>query len=152
MDKKIIEAAEKCERYRLYGYHCSESAIRAIAETLHIEVSESLLKASCGFRGGGGGYGGRCGILETGIMLISLIYGRIDSNESSENYSFLIRTLHERFLSKLGSCDCRDLQPYSKMNTPDGSCSIIYKKGTMIVTKLLLEADKLLAIHVGEDK
>jgi hypothetical protein len=30
MDKKIAEAGEKCEQYRLLGYHCSESAIRAI--------------------------------------------------------------------------------------------------------------------------
>lgn len=145
LDKKIAEAGEKCEQYRLLGYHCSESAIRAITETLHIDVPEELLKASCGFRGGGGGYGGRCGIIEIGIMLISLIYGRTVPKESMESYSYLIRVLHERFLDRLGSCDCRELQPYSKMNTPDGSCSIVYRKGAMIVTKLLLEADRLLS-------
>ena len=152
MDNKIIEAAERCEHYRLLGYHCSESAIRAISESLYIEIPEMLLKASCGFRGGGGGYGGRCGILEIGIILISLIYGRIDPEGDWERYSYLVRELHGRFLSELGSCNCKDLQPFSKMNTPDGSCSIIYEKGTKIVTKLLLEADKLLAAHKDTDK
>lgn len=144
MENKIIEAADRCEHYRLCGYHCSESSIRAISETLSMDIPEVLLKSSCGFRGGGGGSGGRCGIVEIGILLISFIYGRTSPEESIDGYSYLVRTLIDRFVKELGSDKCNVLQPLSMTNTPDNSCSIVYRKGTMIVSKLLLEADELL--------
>lgn len=138
----LDRAAERVEAYRLQGYHCSESSIRAVADVLHIPLDDDILRISSGFRGGGGGYMERCGILESGIILISYLYGRLGAEERVYPYSYLIRTLHEMFLQELGSYTCRVLLPFSMRNTPDHSCAYTYHKGVRILTRLLAEADE----------
>lgn len=138
------KAAERCEYYRQQGFHCSESSIRAVSETLGIELPEDILKVSSGFRGGGGGYMERCGITEAGIILISYLYGRTNPEADVADYSYLIRVLHERFIREMGSYICRQLLPFSQKNTPDKSCALTYEKGAKILTRLLLEADQLI--------
>lgn len=152
MDAVAEAAALKSEYYRSLGYHCSESSIRAVCETLGIEISDEVLRISSGFRGGGGGSMERCGILETGIMLISRRYGRTDPADDVFGYSYLIRLLHERFLRELGSLTCRVLLPFSITHTPDNSCSITYVKGTKVIVRLLLEADRLLKEVLDSEK
>jgi C_GCAxxG_C_C family probable redox protein len=144
--EEILKAAvEKCEGYRLNGYHCSESVIRACSEVLNITLTEEILRISSGFRGGGGGYGDRCGVTEAGIMLISYLYGRTDPEGDVSGYSYLIRILHERFNKEMGSYYCRVLRPFAYyLSGSDQNCSHVYKKGAEIVTKLLLEADQLI--------
>jgi len=145
VDELLSEVADKCDSYRQVGYHCSESTLRACADVLKLDIPEVLHKVSSGFRGGGGGYGERCGVVEAGIMLISLLYGRVEPTESDSGYSFLVRTLHDRFLAELGSYTCRVLKPFAQHISPDKSCSYVYKKGSMVVAKLLLESERLLA-------
>ena len=141
----LEKAAKKCEGYRLKGYHCSESSLRACAEALNIDVPEELLRVSSGFRGGGGGYGDRGGVVESGIMLISLRYGRTDPGVDVSDYSYLIRLLHKRFNDELGSYYCRMLKPFAfYLSGSAQNCSHVYQKGAGIVTKLLLEADRLI--------
>lgn len=145
MEEKLKAAAEKCEEYRLRGYHCSESGIRACSEVLNIKLPEDILRISSGFRGGGGGYGDRCGVVEAGMMLISFRYGRIDPKVDVSDYSYLIRILHERFIRELGSFDCRVLKPFAYYLSGEAqNCSHVYKKGAAMVTKLFLEADQLI--------
>jgi C_GCAxxG_C_C family probable redox protein len=145
MEEKIRTAAEKCEEYRLRGYHCSESSIRACSEVLNIKLPEDILRISSGFRGGGGGCGDRCGVVEAGMVLISYRYGRTDPAVDVSDYSYLIRILHERFIKELGSFDCRVLLPFARyLSGSAQNCSHVYKKGAEIVTKLLLEADQLI--------
>jgi C_GCAxxG_C_C family probable redox protein len=145
MDEILIKVSNRCESYRLKGYHCSESTLRACADILNLDIPEVLYKVSSGFRGGGGGYGERCGVVEAGILLISFLYGRIDPNEDIAKYSQLICILHDRFLAELGSYTCRVLMPFAKHISPDQSCSYVYKKGAMVVARLLLESEGLLA-------
>jgi hypothetical protein len=79
------------------------------------------------------------------MILISYRYGRIDPKVDVSDYSYLIRILHERFLKELGSFDCRVLRPFAYFLSGEArNCSHVYKKGAMIVTKLLLEADELI--------
>ena len=145
VEDKLQAAAEKCETYRLMGYHCSESSIRACSEVLDIKLPEEILRISSAFRGGGGGYGDRCGVVEAGMILIAYRYGRIDPKVDVSDYSYLIRILHERFLKELGSFDCRVLRPFAYYLSGEAkNCSHVYKKGAAIVTKLLLEADELI--------
>ena len=125
------------------GYHCSEGTLRAVAEILGLPLSDDILKASSGFRGGGGGMRERCGCVEAGIILIGLRYGRLQATESSAPYSYLIRKLHERFLSEQGSYTCHDLYPTAKLL--HGNCHYYHKNGTMILGDFMLDANKMLA-------
>ena len=145
MEDLVRTAGEKCEAYRLRGYHCSESVIRACSEVLGLRLPEELLRVSSGFRGGGGGYGDRCGVVEAGIILISYRYGRTDPGVDVSGYSYLIRLLHERFNKELGSYYCRILKPFAYyLSGSAQNCSHVYKNGSQIVMKLLLEADRLI--------
>ena len=145
VDEILNEVADRCDRYRLDGYHCSEATLRVCADMLNLDLPEVLFKVSSGFRGGGGGYGERCGVVESGIILISYLYGRTAPTENITGYSYLVRTLHDRFLAELGSYTCRILKPFAQHISPDRSCSYVYKKGSMVVAKLLMESDSLLA-------
>ena len=145
MEDKLQAAAEKCEAYRLMGYHCSESSIRACSEILDIRLPEEILRISSAFRGGGGGYGDRCGMVEAGMMLTAFRYGRIDPKVDVSDYSYVIRILHDRFLTELGGVHCRILKPFAYYLSGEAqNCSHVYKKGAAIVMKLLLEADQLI--------
>jgi C_GCAxxG_C_C family probable redox protein len=145
MEEIIKAAVEKCEGYRLKGYHCSESVIRACSEVLNIKLPEEILRISSGFRGGGGGYGDRCGVTEAGIMLISYLYGRTAPETDVSGNSYLIRILHDRFNKEMGSYYCRVLRPFAYyLSGSAQNCSHVYKKGAELVTKLLLEAEQLI--------
>lgn len=145
MEEILKEAADKCDAYRLQGFHCSESSLRACAEVLGIRLSEDILRVSSGFRGGGGGYGDRCGVTEAGILLISYRYGRTDPRADVSDYSYLIRLLHERFNQELGSYYCRVLRPFAYYLSGEAqNCSHVYRQGARIVTQLMLEADRLI--------
>ena len=146
MEEMVKAAVDKCEAYRLKRYHCAEASIRACSEVLNIKLSEEILRIASGFRGGGGGYGDRCGVVESGIILISYLYGRKDSTADVSNYSYLIRLLHDRFNQELAGFYCRNLRPFAyRLSGDEQNCGYVYRKGVEIVARLLLEADKLIS-------
>lgn len=71
--ERIDKARELAKSYKLQGYHCSESIIRAVPKALDMEISDDVIKAACGFFRGGGGTCDRCGVIECGLMLISML-------------------------------------------------------------------------------
>jgi len=126
------------------GFHCSESSIRAINEALNLNLPEEIFRISTGFRGGGGGYGDRCGIIGSGIILLGYKYGRLKAEDNCTKISYLVRLLHNSYMEKLGSIYCRVLLPFHQLHSKDDSCAYVYDMGTRIVTELLLEAEELL--------
>ena len=156
MEDRIKEledkAAKLCLEYKDQGFNCAESSLRAVADTLDIPVSEELKRSITGFRGGGGGYMERCGIVEIGIVLSSYLYGRTDPKASVVDCSYLIRQIHERFTKELGSYTCRQLLPFSIAHTETKDCAIVYDKGARILTRLFLEAPELLANMSEEER
>lgn len=143
--EEIIRRAEFLSaQYKRMGFHCSESTIRACSEALDLHLSDDVIRAACGFRGGGGGSGDRCGILEAGTMLISLLYGRSTPFQPVYRYSYLIRSLYKRFELKLGSIYCRDILGKEKENHPVAPCIPTYVKGCRLIMEVILDADEIL--------
>ena len=143
-EAKIRQAVENAKECKMMGYHCSESTIRACSKALGLNLSDDVLRSACGFRGGGGGYMDRCGVVEAGCMLISYIFGRLTPEEPDWRYSYLICLFHDRFMEHFGSIECRDILPVERKNTEIPVCMRIYAEGSEILTKFILEAPELL--------
>lgn len=145
LDELADRAGERANQFRLEGYHCSEAVLRAAALAVGVELSDEMLRVSTGFRGGGGGYGDRCGALNSGAMLISLLYGRVSATQDNTCASELTKALHQRFEEALGATRCSLLNRVYSKQVPDGSCSIVYAAGARLVVKLLGEASQTCA-------
>ena len=145
MDERIIKARKLAEQYKLQKYHCSESIIRAVPEALGFEVSDDVIKAACAFFAGGGGTKGRCGVFESCMMLMSLLYGRMTPAESDNDLRILSEELVKRFTEKFGSLNCADIKPAEiERYGEDFSCMRIYRDGAELVAQLLIDAPELL--------
>ena len=143
--EKVQKAGELAQKYKKEGYHCSESIIRAVPEALGIKISDETIKAACGFFGGGGGTGDRCGVIESTFMLISILYGRMDANVSDQDIRDLAAELNKRFTEHFGSIYCRDIKPKEvEKYGADFGCMRVYEEGAKLVAQLLLDADKIL--------
>ena len=119
--------------------------VRAIPEALGLTVDADVIRSACGFFGGGGGTGGRCGIIEVGIILISLLYGRMHPLQSEQAARTLVSTLIDRFEKEFGSTLCSEIKPAAIQKFgPVIGCEENYIKGASLVTRLLLEADDIL--------
>lgn len=139
--KHIRDAGDRAEQFRQMGFHCSEAVLRGTAAALNLTLDFSLLRASTGFRGGGGGHGDRCGALEAGAMLIGLIFGRTEPEEDNACASQLVLSLHERFERELGSTACRLLRPMAHLHWSDNfSCGPVYRKGAELAAETILTA------------
>ncbi len=152
-EKELLnEIREKASAYKLSGFHCSESVIRTLNDVFGLKMSEDVIRCACGFRGGGGGYRDRCGIIEAGIMAISYLYGRNDVKGETWKYSYLVRVLHHRFRDRFGTIYCRDIYFDQKEKKVPNTCHDPVVDGSEIIGKLLLEADVLLEEAPEEER
>lgn len=135
MSAETGSIAERCEMYRKQGFHCSESVIRACNDGLHLKLSPDVIRCACGFRGGGGGAGGRCGVIEAGIILLSHQYGRDCPEDSCDECSTRVRQFIRQFESTFGSAECCDLNP-AEIDT-FGDCGRVYRRGAELVCQYL---------------
>lgn len=140
----IQEAGEKASSYKLSGYHCSESVIRALNDTFGWKMSKEMLRMASGFRGGGGGIRGRCGIIEAGIMAISYLYGRDDQSGTVWTYSYLTRYWIQRFEEHFGSSGCLDIYTKQKAMQVPNTCHDPVVEGTKIIAEILYDAEEIL--------
>lgn len=142
----ISEAGRLAVEYKHMGYHCSESIVRAVPRALGLPEDPSLVRAACGFFGGGGGTGDRCGIIDVGIMLISALYGRLHPLQDENNIRVLVKCLTDRFTERFSGIYCRDIKPaaVARCGTEMG-CEETYAAGASLLAELLLDADQILS-------
>ena len=144
-NEKIKLAGEEAEKYRLLGYHCSESSIRAVAQLMGLSLSEDILRIASVFRGGGGGFRDRCGLVEAGLMLIGFLFGRTEAAVSEREYSYLAQEWQSRFKMEFVSLYCRDILPVARRaSAPVSNCARTYRVGTEMLMGMMLDAPELI--------
>ena len=144
-DHVISEAGRLAVEYKHMGYHCSESVVRAVPQALGLPEDPSLIRAACGFFGGGGGTGDRCGIIEVGIMLISVLYGRLHPMQDENNIRILVKRLTDEFTATFSSIYCHDIKPVAVERCGvEKGCEETYAAGASLLAKLLIDADQIL--------
>lgn len=144
-EETIKNVKELAKAYKLQGYHCSEAIIRAVPQVLDIKLSDDVIKAACSFFGGGGGTKDRCGIIESCLIMISMLYGRMDASASDQDMRDLSEELMRRFNEKFGTIYCKDIKPKEvEKFGEDFGCQRTYMEGAALVTELLLDAEDIL--------
>ncbi len=145
IEEKIAAAGRRADQYWQEGYHCSEATFRAVSEILAIPVTEELRRVSSVFQGGGGGFGGRCGVVEAGLMLIGLLYGRDNSEDDCGALRYLAQEWQRRFMLQFVSLNCSSIKPYAQAHSEDHSCRRTYVVGAERMAEFLLDAPALAA-------
>jgi C_GCAxxG_C_C family probable redox protein len=104
-------------------YHCGEVVVRTILNELEIKAPASVLRISASMNGGGRA-GAQCGILEAGLFVLSLLYGRHSEKQSREPLQSLAFQLTKKFETEYKNLLCRDIRPEGFSTTqPRGLCT-----------------------------
>ncbi len=101
-------------------FNCCQSVLLAYCEEFGLD-SQVASRLSAGFAGGMGRMAGVCGAVTGAFMVLGLKYGnmRAEDNESKQRTQKLIREFAEKFKSRNGSIDCKDILGYD-ISTPQG--------------------------------
>ena len=134
---------EKAREYLNSGWHCSEGILLAVGEHYLDEINPGVLRSSTAFAGGVGGTNEElCGALAGGLILISALYGRTDSQTSDDRCMDLAAAYRARFLEHFGHIRCADLKEHW-----------IRKKGQETCAELVADAAGVLVdVLEGEEK
>lgn len=94
------------------GYNCSEAIVRAFRDAMQADISDEALKMASGFGGGLGHAGCLCGALTGGIMVLGMLEGRANKEQSREPIYTNAHEFHDLFREKFGATCCRVLNPH----------------------------------------
>ena len=108
---RLIERARQRGREYLSIYHgCAQTTLLAVADTLHMPVSDDVFKVMIGLSSPSGGCGGICGA----IAAIGLRFGRSRDDYRKTPETTLLRQtvkcVRDQFVTKYGGYLCCDIQ------------------------------------------
>lgn len=134
-----------CEQCRRQGFACSESVCRALANIYDLQLSEEVYKVISVFAGGAID-DGRCGIIEAGLLIGSLLHdsGRISENISLENMSI---AMHRVFEEKYDGYECKDIfyslyEQHRKSGLSESEFHCAFHEGIVMIVDLLNQMTK----------
>jgi C_GCAxxG_C_C family probable redox protein len=111
-NKELIEKARRIGKENLAKYGgCAQATLLAVAETLNLEVCDSLFKGMIGLSSLSGGCGSICG----GIAAIGLKYG-VNKEEyermgpEMEKMMGIVKVLRDKFVEEYGGFLCSEVQ------------------------------------------
>jgi C_GCAxxG_C_C family probable redox protein len=117
-----------------------------VGEALFGEVDDVVRRASTPL---GGGYGRSlqelCGILPGAAIVIGLLYGRTDSEESGLPAYAVAARFRERFLETFGYVRCPELRELAGYGTDEKPCPNLVADAAMLLLDVLREAPQIIA-------
>jgi C_GCAxxG_C_C family probable redox protein len=103
-----VDAVNASKEYFNSGFGCAESVLKAIAEAKGIK-SDLIPRIASGFCGGIARTGGMCGAVTGGIMVLNIIYGRDNANQSKDLNYQKVQEFVQAFKSSYGTMNCSEL-------------------------------------------
>jgi hypothetical protein len=119
MTLEQLVAARVENMYHDLDLSCVHTTLRILEEVFDTPIAPETYDASAGMLGGGGCFGGQCGLIQGGIIFISLLCARggLDEDTLKQHcYDYSALTVKE-----LGSLLCREIRPegFSDDNPPN---------------------------------
>jgi len=103
------QVVEDSVQYFRDGLYCSEAILKAFNEHYQLGLSDQFLKIATGFGAGLGGSKCSCGSLTGGVMVLSLVFGRTNPDESEQAAFDTVSALHTDFKDEFKATCCRVL-------------------------------------------
>lgn len=101
--------AEGAADYFQSGFYCSEAILKSFHERYDLGLTDDLIRITTAFGKGLGGSRCCCGCLTTGVMIISLVAGRTQLEDSAAPATKAAAELHNTFKKQFGATCCRVL-------------------------------------------
>jgi C_GCAxxG_C_C family probable redox protein len=137
----MVEYEKYIEDQVHYFYHeagvpCGVATIRLLSEIFEYEINNQVLDSAVGMVGAGK-YGAQCGIVEGGLMFIS-IYCRENNIEKKELFK-LCYDWTQTFEEEMGSIVCKGLRPFpfTPEDAPKHLCVPITVKGVNLAVDFI---------------
>ncbi|SDE15626.1 C-GCAxxG-C-C family (seleno)protein [Sporomusa acidovorans] len=105
-------AKDLAGQYFKEGYNCAESVVRAFRDFYKLDVSDEALRMASGFGGGLGHAGCMCGALSGATMVLGMLQGRVNKEQSRGPVYGSAHEFHEVFTKQFGAACCRILNPH----------------------------------------
>lgn len=94
------------------GYNCAEAVVRTFRDFYNIDISDEALRISSGFGGGLGHAGCMCGALSGATMVLGMLQGRTNKEQSRALIYASSKNFHSIFSDEFGAACCRVLNPH----------------------------------------
>ena len=91
-------------------YNCGEVVVRVLIKELGLKVPKEILRSSSVMNGGGRA-GAQCGILEAGLLILALCYGRDTYKKSRDPLQKYAYQLTKEFEIYYKGTLCRKIRP-----------------------------------------
>jgi len=116
-----------------------------VGEALFGKIDDALFRVSTPF---GGGFGRSrqelCGVLPGAAMIIGLLYGRTEPEESSLAAYAVTAAYRERFLEQFGHTICDDLRERAGYGTDENPCLDLSGEAAALLIDVLSEAPAII--------
>ena len=94
------------------GYNCAEAIVRTFRDGMKADISDEALRMASGFGGGLGHAGCMCGALSGAVMVLGMLQGRVNKEQSRGPIYASAQEFHGVFKDKFGATCCRVLNPH----------------------------------------
>ncbi len=144
-------AADLARDYFIYGYHCSESLVKAINEYYELHLDESILRITSALSAGLGKAKSICGTITGGALILGHLYGRTEAHEDDDLVFDLMREYYDKFVKKFGTERCSELTKDIHWGHPDHreACAEYVYQATAFLSEILEETQRNLPVENG---
>ena len=123
--------------YHEAGINCAVGTLMLLSDIFGVELNEQVYDSAMAMHGAGK-YGAQCGILEGGIMFVS-IYSK-QQGLSKKEITPMVYSWAALFEKKMGSLVCKGLRPYpfTAEDAPKHLCEPVTVKGITLAVQLIV--------------